>query len=140
MTCYLLRAGRPDDGIARAQISGNNAVAQHLGKLFGIRNGIDTDAWSPSNDKYLPRPYGPDDAIEGKEAAKRELRRRLNLGQMNVPIISVVTRLVAQKVRLAFLAGLAAIALSPSGSLAPLAHTHAAHHRVVCWSRRRAST
>jgi|LauGreSBDMM110SN_4_FD.fasta_scaffold15671_5 glycogen synthase len=35
---------------------------------------------------------------QGKEAARRLLRQRLNLANIDVPIVSCVTRLVAQKV------------------------------------------
>lgn len=43
--------------------------------------------------------YGAESVREGKDAARRELRRRLGLSDTNVPIIGCVTRLVAQKVR-----------------------------------------
>ena len=36
---------------------------------------------------------------QGKEAARKMLRQQLNLAQVDVPIVSCVTRLVAQKVR-----------------------------------------
>ncbi|KAL6763588.1 starch synthase [Haematococcus lacustris] len=79
------------------EISGHSAVAPHLGKLYGIRNGIDTDVWDPSSDPHLPVAYSPDAALEGKDAARRALRSKLNLSQIDVPIVGCVTRLVAQK-------------------------------------------
>jgi hypothetical protein len=44
-----------------------------------------------------PKQYGPDNFREGKAAARAELRRRLGLADVDVPIVSVVTRLVHQK-------------------------------------------
>jgi len=79
------------------EISGSGAIAPHLGKLYGIRNGIDADVWDPANDPHLPMAYGPDNAGEGKWAAKRALRQRLGLSGADVPIVACVTRLVAQK-------------------------------------------
>ena len=43
------------------------------------------------------RNYGPEDAAEGKAAAKAELRRRMSLGAADVPVVAVVTRLTHQK-------------------------------------------
>ena len=41
--------------------------------------------------------YGPDDVVAGKQAAKEELRRRLNLRFDDRPVVGIVTRLTAQK-------------------------------------------
>ena len=43
------------------------------------------------------RYYGVDESVEGKAAAKGELRRRMNLSNADVPVVGVVTRLTAQK-------------------------------------------
>lgn len=65
--------------------------------MFGIRNGIDQELWDPSADEFIPIQYGPNEVIAGKEAARKELRSRMNLADIDVPIVSVVTRLVHQK-------------------------------------------
>ncbi|KAI8476302.1 MAG: hypothetical protein J3K34DRAFT_382253 [Monoraphidium minutum] len=79
------------------EISGAPPIAPHLSKMYGIRNGIDQDIWDPSADEFLPMPYGPDTHREGKAAARAELRRRMGLADVDVPIVAVVTRLVHQK-------------------------------------------
>jgi starch synthase len=55
--------------------------------MFGIINGIDQELWDPSIDEFLPRQYGPEDVAEGKGAARRELRRRGQLGDIDVPLV-----------------------------------------------------
>ncbi|KAK9832645.1 hypothetical protein WJX81_006656 [Elliptochloris bilobata] len=80
-----------------AEVSGHPAIAPHMSKFFGIRNGIDHDIWDPTEDRFLPRNYGVEDASEGKAAAKAELRRRMSLGAADVPVVAVVTRLTHQK-------------------------------------------
>lgn len=37
------------------QVSGHPAVAPHMTKFYGIRNGIDQDIWDPLEDRFLPR-------------------------------------------------------------------------------------
>lgn len=61
----------------REEIGGHHAVAPHLSKFYGVRNGIDTDIWDPTNDEYLPQTYDVADLAEGKAAARAELRSRL---------------------------------------------------------------
>lgn len=48
------------------EISGHPAVAANLGKMFGVRNGIDVDIWDPSTDKFLPVNYSIENFEEGK--------------------------------------------------------------------------
>jgi len=80
-----------------AEIAGHPAVAPHLGKMFGVRNGIDQDIWDPRSDPFLPRGYGREDLAEGKAAAKAALRARMGLASVDAPVVGVVTRLVHQK-------------------------------------------
>lgn len=80
------------------EIGGNAAIAPNNGKLKGIRNGIDIDIWDPETDIFLPMGYASETVVEGKAAAREELRRRLNLtGWGDKPLVGVVTRLTKQK-------------------------------------------
>ncbi len=73
-------------------------MAPQVGKFMGVRNGIDIDIWDPETDAFLPIQYGPDAVVEGKAAAREELRRRLGLtGWGDKPLVGVVSRLTAQK-------------------------------------------
>jgi len=67
-------------------------------RLTGILNGVDPQIWSPEHDGLLPRPYGADDAIVGKAAAKAALLQRVGLGEEpEAPLFGAVTRLTPQK-------------------------------------------
>ncbi len=67
-------------------------------KLSGILNGIDVDKFSPENDPDLVRNYGLEDYKEGKLVNKRALQEELGLEvNDNVPLFSMITRLVDQK-------------------------------------------
>ncbi|KAJ1267644.1 hypothetical protein BS78_07G073200 [Paspalum vaginatum] len=79
------------------EVSGHGAIAPHLGKFYGILNGIDPDIWDPYCDNFIPVHYTSDNAIEGKSAAKKALQQKLGLQQSDVPIVGIITRLTAQK-------------------------------------------
>ncbi|CAI5508836.1 unnamed protein product [Closterium sp. Naga37s-1] len=79
------------------EIGGYGAVAAHRGKFHGILNGIDPDIWDPMTDRFLPMRYSSEEVVEGKRAAKDELRRRLNLRFDDRPVVGIVTQLTAQK-------------------------------------------
>ena len=75
--------------------------------LTGILNGVDTGIWDPRHDAALPQPFGIEDAIPGKAAAKAALQHRLGLEPLgNVPLFGVVSRLIPQKGLDLVLAGL----------------------------------
>jgi starch synthase len=78
------------DGILRRRAS----------DLVGILNGIDTNQWDPSNDRFLPGPFQADD-LSGKALAKREvlLRYKLPVDQPTFarPLIGMISRMVDQK-------------------------------------------
>jgi starch synthase len=78
------------DGVIRAR--------RHV--LTGILNGIDTEAWNPATDPYLPAHYSADD-LSGKAIAKRTLLEAFGLANddaaMARPLIGMVSRLTNQK-------------------------------------------
>ncbi|HOQ17841.1 MAG: glycogen synthase GlgA [Epulopiscium sp.] len=65
-------------------------------KLYGIVNGIDYKLYNPESDDSLYVKYSPD-KIELKEENKKALQKELNLPQKDVPLISIISRLVEQK-------------------------------------------
>jgi glycogen synthase len=50
----------------------------HSKKFVGILNGIDTDTWNPSTDRFLKVHYSSND-LHGKSANKGALRKQLKL-------------------------------------------------------------
>ena len=65
--------------------------------LTGILNGIDTRAWDPAADTYLPRRY-EFAHMKGKDANKAALRQRLGLAQeSSCPLFGAVSRITHQK-------------------------------------------
>uniref|UniRef100_A0ACD5T855 Uncharacterized protein n=1 Tax=Avena sativa TaxID=4498 RepID=A0ACD5T855_AVESA len=70
----------------------------HSRKFLGILNGIDTDTWNPSTDRYLKVQYNAND-LQGKAANKAALRKQLNLASAypSQPLVGCITRLVPQK-------------------------------------------
>jgi starch synthase len=78
------------DGILRRRAS----------DFVGILNGIDTDEWDPSRDRFLPAPYSADD-LSGKAGAKRVVLSRYGLpiddATMTRPLIGMISRMVDQK-------------------------------------------
>lgn len=66
--------------------------------LQGILNGIDVDAYNPQTDPHVPFHYGADECAEGKWRNKQTLGDELGLAvQADVPLVAMVTRLVALK-------------------------------------------
>jgi len=65
--------------------------------LAGILNGIDTTAWNPARDPYLPFPYDAKrlkDKVKNKAALQKETALEI---RDDVPLIGVVSRLTHQK-------------------------------------------
>lgn len=66
-------------------------------QLTGILNGIDTAAWNPATDAYLPAHYDREH-LDGKAECKRALQRELGLVERDdCPLFGVVSRLAHQK-------------------------------------------
>jgi starch synthase len=65
--------------------------------VYGILNGMDYDVWNPQTDKHLAQPFGSE-TLDTRIENKRALQERLGLPQRDeVPLVSMVTRLDAQK-------------------------------------------
>lgn len=65
-------------------------------KLTGILNGIDVDMYNCATDKALFANYTADN-FEGKAICKTELQKMLSLPVKDVPVIAMISRLVAHK-------------------------------------------
>ncbi len=66
-------------------------------KLSGIVNGIDTEMYDPETDKMIYKNYSADEP-KGKSVNKKELQKFFGLPENpDIPLIGMVTRLVAHK-------------------------------------------
>jgi starch synthase len=79
------------DGVLRAR----------SGTVSGILNGVDYGEWSPEHDKLLVSQYSAN-SLEGKRGCKYDLLRQFGLNEgplapVDVPVIGIVSRFVAQK-------------------------------------------
>lgn len=75
-----------------------DALLRHRSQdLVGILNGVDTDVWNPSTDKFIVEKYSAK-KLAGKAKNKAALQQRMGLPEdPDVPLVGVVTRLVDQK-------------------------------------------
>nr|WP_279663479.1 glycogen synthase GlgA [Ectobacillus ponti] len=72
-------------------------LRKHKDKLVGIVNGIDDTFYNPRTDKEIEVTYD-EDSLEQKQRNKYALQRHFGLPERaDVPVISMVTRLTAQK-------------------------------------------
>ena len=81
-----------------AYAQGMESVVQRCGEKFsGIVNGIDTAVFDPATDPVLPAHYSVRN-LRGKATCKKALQQGLGLQvQSDVPVISMVSRLVGHK-------------------------------------------
>ncbi len=66
-------------------------------QLVGILNGIDTQAWNPAADPFLPERYTPTTVTRAKRRARAAVAEELGLEEDSSPMVGVVSRLVHQK-------------------------------------------
>ena len=71
-------------------------VRRNAFKLSGILNGIDTVSYDPATDRALFANYDAEH-LENKGICKSELQKMLGLPVRNVPVIAMISRLVAHK-------------------------------------------
>jgi starch synthase len=72
-------------------------LAHRSASLTGILNGIDTDAWDPETDPYIPRYYNAS-RLPSKVENKRALQEKLGLTvDDDVPLLASIGRLAHQK-------------------------------------------
>jgi len=66
--------------------------------VTGILNGVDYDEWSPEKDKFTVAKYSPED-LAGKEKCKADLLNAFGVteGNLNLPVIGIISRFAAQK-------------------------------------------
>lgn len=83
----------------------NSYYGEHMEKIFqrrnhilyGILNGIDTDAYNPQKDNDIARQYDVNN-IDGKKECKRAIQEELGLEQNpDIPLIIMIGRLTEQK-------------------------------------------
>lgn len=75
----------------------HHIIRQNSYKMKGILNGIDTDIFNPARDKYIKHHYSAKH-LDGKKKDKYELQKKFGLKtNPNIPIISMVVRLVQPK-------------------------------------------
>lgn len=71
-------------------------VRRNSHKLRGILNGIDIKVYDPSRDKYIAAKFSAED-ISGKAVCKSSLQKSSGLPVRDVPMITLVSRLVPAK-------------------------------------------
>jgi starch synthase len=66
-------------------------------RVSGILNGVDTEVWNPSTDKYLPANFSADN-MAGKAICKQALQERFGLTvDPKIPIFAIISRFAPQK-------------------------------------------
>ena len=89
---YAAEIRTPEDGMGM-----DGLLRARAGDLYGVLNGIDTDAWNPATDELIAAQY---DArhLARRRANKADLQARFGLNQdPAAPLFAVVSRLTWQK-------------------------------------------
>ena len=73
-------------------------LQKYAGRLSGILNGADYDAWNPSSDPLSPAHYAPQN-LDGKKECKRALLQRMGITApvLNRPVLGMISRFDPQK-------------------------------------------
>jgi len=72
-------------------------LREHKSVLSGILNGVDYSVWDPNTDRFIMQNYSLAN-LEDKALNKIDLQKTCNLPQdKNIPVLGIVSRLVAQK-------------------------------------------
>jgi starch synthase len=99
--------------------------------LRGIVNGIDTEAWSPSNELMLAARYDVPGVTEGKASCKAWLQRKSGLAERpGVPMFAQIGRLDPQK-GWDLLAEVADLLLEQDVQLVVLGEGHPKYHALL---------
>jgi starch synthase len=99
--------------------------------LHGIVNGIDTEAWSPTNELMLATRYEAADVGEGKATCKAWLQRKSGLAERpGVPMFAQIGRLDPQK-GWDLLAEVAELLLEQDVQLVVLGEGHPKYHGLL---------
>ncbi|MHA1310223.1 MAG: glycogen synthase GlgA [Candidatus Helarchaeota archaeon] len=88
---YSLEIQKPEFGFGL-----DGVLRERKADLYGILNGIDYDIWNPMTDPYIWRNYGIN-SIENKYYNKLKLQDINGLPKKDLPLISIISRLVSQK-------------------------------------------
>lgn len=71
-------------------------IRKNAQKLTGILNGIDVDSYNPATDSALFSNFDANN-LQNKAICKTEMQKMLSLPVKNVPVIAMISRLVAHK-------------------------------------------
>jgi starch synthase len=73
-------------------------LQKNAGRLRGILNGADYEAWDPATDRLLPAHYTPEN-LEGKKECKRALLLKMGVAApvLSRPVLGIVSRFDRQK-------------------------------------------
>jgi len=76
----------------------DGVLRSRAGRLQGILNGVDYDAWNPATDPLIPAHYTAAN-LAGKRVCKKELLVKLGVSAPNLdrPVIGIVSRFATQK-------------------------------------------